>query len=135
MCVWKHRILGDSGIFFWLLTLRPFPKTVCSFILIPSLSSRASSRYVFPSKNDVPDPSDCKKGLVSDEEEEGEEGKDRENGKIGKKTSRKIGACWEYGIESSFAVASKRYPGEIRRGEIKERRLKHIVDTAREMIR
>lgn len=88
--------------------------------------SRVLSLCIPVEKNDVPDPSDCKKRLVSDEGEEGEEGKDRENGKIGKKISRKIGACWEYGIESSFAVASKRYPGEIRRGEIKERGLKHI---------
>lgn len=68
----KYRMLEDSGIFFCLLTPRSLPKIlVCSSILIPSLSSRASSRYVFPSRNDVPDPSDCKKGLVSDEEEGG----------------------------------------------------------------
>lgn len=63
----------NSGIFFRPFALPVGPKiSVPSGISIRSLSFRASSRYVFPSKDDVPHPPDCRKGTGERTRDRGE---------------------------------------------------------------
>lgn len=128
----------DSGIFFRPFALRRPKTSVPSGTLIRSLSFRASSRYVFSPKDNVLDPTDCRKRLVS-----GKRGRRIKIEGMVKSVKRLRKNRGVLGVRNRILPVARRvgkmakvYPGEISKGRTESKRngTVYLMDIPKEMI-